>query len=80
MLCEGIMKTTETLYHLILKPLKSDIPTALRLRRLLKYALRVTELRCVKAFEEPPTTPPQPAQGATEGTEATRAAEATRQA
>ena len=33
-------------YRITLRPLKSDIPPEVRLRRLLKIALRSCELRC----------------------------------
>jgi hypothetical protein len=39
---------------LTFRPLPDDVPVAVRIRHLLKYALRAQRLRCVTAFGEPP--------------------------
>jgi hypothetical protein len=52
-------------YRLILRPQPSPTPVAVRLRRLLKYALRVVGLKCLRVEEiapqpeqtEPPCNP-----------------------
>jgi hypothetical protein len=41
------------IYVIHLRPLPSDVPEALRIRRLLKTALRVHRLRCVDIRELP---------------------------
>ncbi len=38
-------------YVLEIRALPSDVPAVVRLRRLLKYALRGLDLRCVRATE-----------------------------
>jgi hypothetical protein len=58
--------TEPPLIHLILKPLPADAPVAIRLRRLLKVALRAFGLRCV-AVEEVSGKAMQGEQGPTDG-------------
>lgn len=45
-------------YHLHIRPLASDVPARVRLRRLLKYALRQCGFRCLFPVEEISCEPP----------------------
>ena len=50
--------STDVLYTLVLRPLKSDIPPIIRLRRALKALLRSYDLRCVDyGITQTPTHP-----------------------
>jgi len=41
----------EYVYQLTFRPLESSIPIGVRLRRVLRYALRETRLRCIEVRE-----------------------------
>ena len=45
--------STDVLYTLTLRPLKSDVPPIIRLRRVLKSLLRTYDFRCVDHRETP---------------------------
>ncbi len=47
------MADPPTTYTLVFRPLPSDVPAILRVRRLLKHALRSLDLRCVSASDVP---------------------------
>lgn len=38
---------------IVLRPLPSDVPLGVRLKGVLKYALRAADLKCVEAVEVP---------------------------
>jgi hypothetical protein len=59
------MEEQRPVYHLTLRPLKDSIPAIVRLRSLLKIALRTFRLECLEAREgDPPTDPPTPSPAA----------------
>jgi hypothetical protein len=52
------------MYRLTLRPLPGPVPPHIRLRQLLKRALRSCGLRCTTLEELPDATPPEPAPAA----------------
>jgi hypothetical protein len=58
----------DELWYITLKPLPDDVPVAVRIRALLKTALRRDRLRCV-SLKEPPAATHQTAPEASTGQE-----------